>query len=64
MMRNRAQGAGSRSPAEGFGGQTEDYQPSARFKGFWDEWWLRNKLELGTWSRRVMSATVRALLKG
>ena len=62
MMRNR--GRGKTSPAEAFGGQTEDYQPNARFDGFWDEWWMHNKLELSTWSRRVMSATARALLRG
>jgi hypothetical protein len=64
MMRNRAKRSGVRSPAEAFGGQTKEYRPSPRFNGFWDEYWLRMKLELGTWSRRVMSATVRALLKG
>lgn len=64
MMRNKSQRAGGRSPAEAFGGRTEDYRPSARFKGFWDQWWLRNKLELGIWSRRVMTATVRELLRG
>ena len=64
MMRNRAKRAGSRSPAEAFAGQTRDYTPSTRFKGFWDSWWLQNKLELGTWSRRIMSATVRAILRG
>lgn len=62
MMKNRA--ARGKSPAEAFGGQTEDYRPSSRFKGFWDSWWLRVKLELSTWTKRVMSATTRALLKG
>lgn len=66
MMRNRAKRSGMRSPAKAFAGQVGvgNYAPNPRFNGFWDEWWLRNKLELGMWSRRVMSATVRALLRG
>ncbi len=64
MMRNRAQRAGGRSPAEAFGGQTRDYRPSARFNGFWDGWWLNNKIELKVWSKRVVHATVRAILRG
>ena len=63
MMRYRAN-SGGRSPAEAFGGKSEDYRPNPRFNGFWDEWWLRNKVEFAVWSRRVMSATVRALLRG
>ena len=63
MMRNSSL-RGGRSPAEAFGGQTEDYRPSARFNGFWDQWWMNTKMELGIWSRRVMSATARALLRG
>jgi len=63
MMSNRSK-RGGRSPAETFGGDSSDYAPSARFKGFWDEWWIRQKLELGTWTRRVVSATTRALLRG
>jgi hypothetical protein len=63
MMRNRSL-RGGRSPAEAFGGQTKDYRPNTRFNGFWDSWWLNTKIELSIWSRRVMSATVRALLRG
>lgn len=63
MMSNRSKRGGA-SPAERFGGSIGDYAPSSRYKGFWDEWWLRNKVELGIWSRRVMSATARALLRG
>lgn len=64
MMRNRAMRSGGKSPAESFGGTSEDYAPNARFAGFWDEWWLRQKIELGAWVRRVVSAGVRALLRG
>ena len=53
-----------RTAAEAFGGVQDDYKPDARFQGFWDSWWSQNKLELGTWSRRVIAATIRALLKG
>lgn len=63
MLRTRSL-KGGRSAAEALGGKTEDYRPSSRFNGFWDSWWLGTKLELGTWSRRVMNATMRALLKG
>lgn len=63
MLRTRSL-KGGRSPAEALGGKTQDYRPSSRFNGFWDQWWLGTKLELGTWSRRVMSATMRALLRG
>lgn len=63
MLSNRSK-RGGKSPAEAFGGSGSNYAPSSQFKGFWDEWWLRMKLELGEWSRRVMSATARALLRG
>lgn len=63
MMRNRVL-RGGRSPAEAFGGKTQDYAPSSRYKGFWDEYWMQSKIDLGIWSRRVMSATARALLRG
>lgn len=63
MLSNRAK-RGGKSPAESFGGVSSDYAPSSKFNGFWDEWWLRQKLELGTWTRRVMSAGVKALLRG
>ena len=55
---------GNRSPAEAFGGTGEDYRPNPRFNGFWDEWWMDTKLELGTWTRRVMRAVARKLLRG
>ena len=55
---------GTRSPAEAFGGTGEDYRPSPRFVGFWDEWWMDTKLELGIWTRRVMRAVARKLLRG
>ena len=61
MMSTRAGKA--RSPAEVFGGTTEDYQPNPRYQGFWDKWWLRNKTDLGVWTRKVMTATVRELLR-
>ena len=63
MLSNQAK-RGGKSPAESFGGDKGSYVPSSRFKGFWDEWWLRTKLELGIWSRRVMSAAARAILRG
>ena len=63
MMRNRAKGSG-RSPAEAFGGQTEDYRPSSRFEGFWDIWWLRVKAELSIWGKKIVLATTKELLKG
>ena len=63
MMSNRAK-RGGKSPAEAFGGVTAPYAPSSRYKGFWDEWWFRTKLDLGTWSRRVVNAATRALLRG
>lgn len=62
MMSNRAK-HGGKSPAETFGGHSTQYQPSAKYKGFWDEFWYRTKLDLGVWTRRVISATIRALLK-
>lgn len=63
MMSNRAR-RGGRSPAEAFGGTGADYAPSSKFNGFWDEWWLRQKLELGTWTRRVIASATRSLLRG
>jgi len=62
MMTNRSlRGV---SPAESFGGKTEDYRPDGRFRGFWDQWWMKTKVDLGIWSRRVMGATIRGLLRG
>ncbi len=63
MLRTRSS-RGGRPAAEAFGGKTQDYRPSGRFNGFWDLWWLETKLELSIWSRRVMSAMMRALLGG
>ncbi len=63
MLSNRSR-SGKKSPAEAFGGSSSNYSPSSKYNGFWDTWWLRMKLELGTWSRRVMNATVRGLLRG
>jgi hypothetical protein len=62
MMSTRKSGRG-KSPAEAFGGVTEDYQPSPRFNGFWDLWWAQIKIELNMWSKRVLSATMRGILK-
>jgi hypothetical protein len=55
---------GNRSPAEAFGGTGQDYRPNPRFNGFWDEWWMDVKLELGTWTRRIMRTVARKLLRG
>ncbi len=63
MLRTRPS-KGGKSVAEALGGKTGDYRPSGQFNGFWDQYWLGMKLELGIWSRRVMSATMRALLRG
>jgi len=63
MLSNRSK-RGGKSPAEAFGGSGSNYAPNSRFNGFWDEWWMRTKLELGVWSRRVMSATARSLMRG
>ena len=63
MLSNRSK-RGGKSPAEAFGGSAASYSPSSQFKGFWDEWWMRMKVELGMWSRRVMSASARAILRG
>lgn len=63
MLRNKSR-TGGRSPAEVFGGNTSDYAPSSRYKGFWDVWWMNNKLEFGVWTRRVMAAAARVLLRG
>ncbi len=62
MMSTNAKGSG-KSPAEAFGDVTEDYRPSKQFVGYWDKWWASTKLDLGIWSRRVIRATVRELLK-
>jgi len=55
---------GGKSPAKAFGGSAGvgDYSPNPRFNGFWDKWWINSKLDLGTWTRRVMRATMRELL--
>jgi hypothetical protein len=53
-----------KSPAEALGGKTASYRPGRQFVGFWDKWWLRTKIDLGVWTRRVMFAAVRAILKG
>jgi len=63
MLSNRSK-RGGQSPAERFGGSKSSYAPSSKYKGFWDEWWMRTKMDLGVWSRRIMSATARALLRG
>jgi hypothetical protein len=63
MMSNRA-GKSGKSPSETFGNVTADYAPSPKFNGFWDRWWLQQKLDLGTWTRRVMSTSIKALLRG
>lgn len=63
MMKTRKSGRG-KSSAEAFGGVTEDYQPSAKFEGFWDLWWAQTKLELNMWARKVLSATMRGILRG
>jgi hypothetical protein len=63
MMRNRAL-RGGRSPAEAFGGKTEDYRPSGRFEGFWDQWWMQTKIELEVWSEKVIKAVTKTLLEG
>ena len=62
MMKTKSTGRGS-SPAETFGGVTEDYAPSAKFAGFWDLWWSQTKLDLNMWSKRVLSATMRGILR-
>lgn len=63
MMKTRKSGRG-KSPAEAFGGVTEDYQPSAKFEGFWDLWWAQTKIELNVWARKVLRATMRGILRG
>jgi hypothetical protein len=62
MLSTRSKGKG-KSPAEAFGGVTQDYRPSARFDGYWDRWWMNLKIDLSVWGRRVVRATVRELLK-
>lgn len=62
MLRNRRNGR-KRSTAEFAGGENQDYSPTRRFDGFWDEWWLSVKADLGTWTRRIMFAAVRGSLK-
>lgn len=63
MMKTKST-SGGRSPAESFGGVTKDYRPNPRFNGFWDIWWMQTKLELGLWSRKVLNATIRGILRG
>ena len=62
MMSTKAKGGG-KSPAEAFGGETSDYKPSRKYVGYWDKWWRETKLDLSVWSRRVINATIRELLK-
>lgn len=62
MMSTQAKGGG-KSPAEAFGDATSDYRPSRQYVGYWDKWWMNTKLDLSIWGRRVISATVRELLK-
>lgn len=63
MLRNKRNGR-KRSVAEFAGGDNQDYSPTRRFDGFWDEWWMSIKADLGVWTRRIMFAAVRGSLKG
>lgn len=63
MMKTKSL-SGGRSPAESFGGVNKDYRPNPRFDGFWDIWWMQTKLELSLWSRKVLNATIRGILRG
>lgn len=63
MMKTKST-SGRRSPAEAFGGVTKDYRPNPKFDGFWDIWWMQTKLELSLWSRKVLNATIRGILRG
>jgi len=63
MMKTRSSGRG-KSPAEAFGGVTEDYAPSPKFNGFWDLWWQQIKIDLNMWARKVLRATIRGILRG
>ncbi len=62
MLSNRRRN-NRQSTAEFAGGSNQDYTPSRRFEGFWDEWWSSTKLDLGVWSRRIMFAAIRGALK-
>lgn len=62
MMSTRRSGS-KRSPAEAFGGVTEDYSPSRQFDGFWDEWWLRTKNDLSRWAQRIMFTAIKAVIE-
>ncbi len=64
IMMRTTRGKGGRSPAEAFGGVTESYRPSPRFNGFWDKWWFEIKDDLGVWAKRIISATIRLILRG
>lgn len=64
IMLSTKRNGGKRSSAEFAGGSNQAYRPSRTFDGFWDTWWLQTKGELGTWSRRIMFAAVRSILKG
>jgi hypothetical protein len=62
MMKTRST-KGGKSPAEAFGGSGDDYAPSAKFDGFWDLWWSQTKIDLNMWAKRVLSATMRGILR-
>lgn len=64
IMLSTQRRGGKRSSAEFAGGSNQKYRPSRTFEGFWDTWWLQTKGELGIWSRRVMFAAIRSVLKG
>lgn len=64
MLRTNRTGKSKKSPAEFFGGKSQDYSPSKNFEGFWDRWWVQRKQELSVFVRRVMGAAVKAILKG
>lgn len=63
MLSIRRGGGGKQSPAEFAGGKNQQYTPSRTFEGFWDMYWLQMKSELGIWSRRIMLAAVRSVIK-
>lgn len=64
LMLSVIPGKTGRAKAEVLGGVTEQYRPDRRFVGFWDSYWVKLKAQLLSWTRQVIMAMMRALLRG